>query len=123
MPDERDLEPTTLPQRLVLLGVVRRTVGDGGPPNSAEVRQACGELLDVVPDDVVGGLSEADVMRRLYELEGERVLKQVAVENRSPTGKGRPRYDLTVDADAVLDTFEDDERIAPAVERIRAEVE
>ena len=123
MADDSDLDSTTLAQRLVLLGVARRTLCQDESPHSAAVRKTCARLLDDVSGDVVGNLSEADVTRRLNELAGERLVKQVDVENQSPVGKGRPRYDLNVAPDALLDGLETDERVAPAVERVRADWE
>lgn len=118
-----ELESTTLTQQLVLLGVARRTVCDNETPHSAEVRKTCLAFLDDVEGDVVGKISEADVMRRLSELEAEELLEQVDVADQSPVGKGRPKYDLNVAAATVLNRFEDDDRVAPVVEQIRREAE
>lgn len=122
MADELDLESTTLAQRVVLLGVARRTLCDDETPHSAEVRKTCTELLDDVEGDVLGELSEADVIRRLNELESGRLLDQVAIEDQSPVGKGRPRYDLNVATDDLFGVLEDDERVSSTVERIRGEM-
>jgi hypothetical protein len=38
------------------------------------------------------------------------------VEDRSPVGKGRPQYSLSVDIETIHGTFGDDDRIAPLFE-------
>lgn len=113
------LESTTFPQRLVLLGVTYRSVCDETPAHSSEVDDTCADHLDDVDGDILGQLSEGDVIRTLGELESNGLLEQVEVQNTSPVGKGRPTYALCVDVDEVLDTFEDDDRVASIVDSVR----
>jgi len=116
-----DIESTTLTQRLVLLGVA--TLADRGetPAHSSAVKRACLGCLDDVKGDVVGGLSEAEVMRALNQLEAGGLVDRVAVENPSPVGKGRPMYRLGPDPSTVLDDLAADDRVTRVVENLRGE--
>lgn len=85
----------------VLLGLVHLESDGSTPAHSPAVEDAC----DAVPDpdaDVVGRLSEAEVSRTLNTLEAKDVVESVTNTNRSPAGKGRPKYTLATAPDAVL---------------------
>lgn len=115
MPETVDLEETTLTHRVVLVGLADLATGDRAPAHAGEVRQACTERLDVVDADVLGTLAEADVSKALNELEAAGLLAATR-DDTSATGKGRPRYDLAVDHEALLAALGEDERLAPIVD-------
>ncbi|MFB6123932.1 MAG: hypothetical protein ABEJ78_10800 [Haloferacaceae archaeon] len=118
MDDLPDLDSTTLTERLVLLGVVAAST-DGAPVNSADVDAVCDDYLDAVDGDVLGDVSEREVIRSLNRLEADDLLVQERVDETSAVGKGRPAYTLDGDADALLDALEDDGRLADVVARVR----
>jgi hypothetical protein len=115
---QADLDSTTLAERLALLGVVAASEG-GTPVNSADVNAVCDDHLDAVCGDVLGDVSEREVIRALNRLEADGFLHQERVDGASAVGKGRPAYTLAGDADALLDALEDDGRVADVVARIR----
>ncbi|MFC7156010.1 hypothetical protein ACFQPA_11140 [Halomarina halobia] len=121
MAEELDSTSMTLVQRVVLLGVTHLSHRGDTPVHSADVRRACANCFDEVDADVLGRLSEPDVIRTLNRLEADGLVEAVSVENTSPVGKGRPTYALSVEVDAVLDAFEDDERVVRVVDHIRAQ--
>ncbi len=109
----------TLIQRFVLLGVTHLAEREECPAHSADVRRVCTERLEDLDGDVLGNLSEPDVIRALNRLEADGLLEPATVEDASPVGKGRPTYSLNVEVETVLDAFQDDERVAHFVDRIR----
>ncbi|WP_254537018.1 hypothetical protein [Halomarina litorea] len=113
------IESTTLSERVVLLGVTELTERGQTPIHSSSVKRACVDRLGEVDGDVVGSLSESDVVRALNRLEGEGLIARVTVEDPSPVGKGRPTYELSADPDRVLETLAEDGRVARLVEGVR----
>ncbi|WP_290814414.1 hypothetical protein [Halovivax sp.] len=102
----------TLLERVVLLGVIDRADGSVRPD---EVRSTCNERFTVE----TGRLSEADVSRALNVLEANGVLECHREKNPSPVGKGRPSYELAVDADDALAELEKYEGISSLASSIR----
>lgn len=107
------IRDATLDQRVVLLGTVEASQGRETPMNPAELRAYCNENLAKPDAPVFGGLSEADVTRALYNLEDDGLVENVAEGNTSPTGKGRPAYELVPDAADVRSTLSEDDDLAP----------
>lgn len=119
--DDR-IADTTLDQRVALLGLVCHSIDGSTPVDSSAVRAACSERLTDPDGPVFGRLSEGDVMSALYRLESAGLVAEVDDEDPSPVGKGRPKYDLVVDHDRVLDELEADDRIADLVGALREDV-
>jgi hypothetical protein len=88
------LDDAPMDQRIVLLALADATRDRETPVNPAEVRGICQDYLGDADLPVVGGLSEADVTRALYSLEDRGLVEHVGPESTSPTGKGRPAYEL-----------------------------
>jgi predicted transcriptional regulator len=68
--------------------------------------------------DDLGKLTEAEVDSALHSLEADGVVSAPSTDDSSPVGKGRPAYELAVDADTLLDALAGDERLASAVDRV-----
>lgn len=118
MNGEVDLDSLSFAQRITLLGIAA-SVSDGDDPvDSRAVKERCRTHLDRIEAEVVSDPAERDVMRALGAL-GSKPYVAEEQPTRSPTGKGRPMYTLAVDADEVLDTLADDERLDPAVAAVR----
>lgn len=110
------LESTSLADRVVVATLLSLSSADRTPANTADIRQASSERLDSDGTEPMGHLSEADVIRALNGL----VETELVVENRlddgSPVGKGRPEYELGVDAERVREFLATDDRVAPMLE-------
>lgn len=120
MTGDQDLSDRPLPQRIVLLTVVHCVVTGTEPVHTGRVCQACSDRREAMGEDVLGRLGEAEVSRALNALEADGYV-EMAVDDPSPTGKGRPGYTLAVDADAVVDALQSDERTEPLVEAFAAD--
>jgi hypothetical protein len=103
-----DPESTTFVQRIVLCCVVDLVDDDRTPVDSAAIRETARELLENAETAPVGSVSEADVTRALNGLVGAELLEEHRAEDRSPVGKGRPRYRLGVDPDDLRERLRDD---------------
>jgi hypothetical protein len=119
MTDTADIEGTSLTQRVVLLGLADLSAGGEVPAHAGEIRRACTERLDAVEGDVLGTLTEAEASRALNELDAAGLLAATR-DDTSVTGKGRPRYDLAVDREALLSGLGDDDRLTAFVEQVTA---
>lgn len=115
MTDRVDIAETTLTHRVVLAGLASLDESDGTPAHAGEVRRVCTADLDAVDADVVGTLDEAEVSRALNELEAEGLVT-ASTDDTSATGKGRPRYTLAVETDALVATLADDGRLDAVLE-------
>lgn len=103
------IETTTLAERIVLCSAVTLCENGTTTMHSGELRAAANERLERTDGIHV---SEADVMRALNALAETALVSEVESGDTSPVGKGRPRYELAVEPDTVVDALADDERIA-----------
>lgn len=97
------IDSLSLTEQLVLLAVADAHRNDETPAQTHEVRRTCRTRLDDLESEIVGTVTEADVMRSLYRLEGEGIVEEVRAEERSPTGKGRPTYTLSEPSEAIYE--------------------
>lgn len=107
-------------QRFVLLAVLELDHDGQTPVYSFDVRDRCAARLDDLAADRFGGVTREDVIKALSALEAEGVVSEADRDDESPVGKGRPAYALAVDAETALDALDDDDALAPVVERLRA---
>ncbi|AGB32893.1 hypothetical protein C488_09589 [Natrinema pellirubrum DSM 15624] len=98
----------SLTNQAVLLGLADLASEGETPVQTHDVRRHCKQRLSDVDTEVVGTISEADVIRSLYRLEEEELVEEVPPAETSPTGKGRPAYALAVESDAVYDGVVDE---------------
>ncbi|WP_226481315.1 hypothetical protein [Natrinema amylolyticum] len=110
MSDESPFESISLTNQVVLLGVAQLTREGETPVQTHELRRHCQRHLSEVDTEVVGTITEADVIRSLYRLEDEEFVDEVDPAETSPTGKGRPAYTLAVSAETVFDGVADELR-------------
>ncbi len=108
-----DPESTTFVQRIVLCCLVDLAENDRTPVDSAAIRETARELLENAEDAPVGSVSEADVTRALNGLVEAELLEEARTDDRSPVGKGRPQYVLTIGTDELRNGLRDDEEMAP----------
>jgi hypothetical protein len=117
--DDVSTESLTLVERVVLLGVVEAAQEGAVPASSWEIRDRCEDLLDQIDAEVLSRMAEQDVMRALSVLGSEPYVEE-HTEDRSPAGKGRPKYSLAAESGEVLAALSADDRLAAAVEMIDA---
>jgi len=105
-----DPESTTFVQRIVLCCLTQRTESDRGPADAAELRTMAKDLLETAEDPPagIGSVSEGDIARALNGLAGDEFVEEIRPEDRSPVGKGRPKYDLDVDPDEIRAALDDE---------------
>ncbi|OAQ52741.1 hypothetical protein HTG_10465 [Natrinema mahii] len=101
-------ESISLTNQAVLLGLADLATEGETPVQTHNVRQHCKQRLSGVDTEVVGTISEADVIRSLYRLEEAELVEEVPPAETSPTGKGRPAYALAVESDTVYDGVADE---------------
>ena len=83
--------------RFVLSALATFERHDRTPVRTDEVRRLCRACTPSDELQIVGTVSEADVMRSLYHLETTSLVREVELDATSPVGKGRPAYDLRID--------------------------
>ncbi|WP_306056194.1 hypothetical protein [Natronococcus wangiae] len=105
---ESDIESLSLTEQVVLCAVAEADREKELPAQTHEIRRACRAQLADVDAEVVGTITEADVMRSLYRLEAEGIVDEYQPDERSPTGKGRPAYTVNGDIEAVYDAVSDE---------------
>jgi Cdc6-like AAA superfamily ATPase len=108
-----DIEGTTLAQRIILCCLADLTTDGVTPANSAEIRELATKRLNETDTDAVGHLTEADVMRALNALVESDLVEERSPDDRSPVGKGRLRYSLADDPEAIRTALRTDDRIEP----------
>lgn len=108
MPQEPPFETISLTNQIVLLAISELHRTDETPVQTHELRSACERRLDDAEAEVVGRITEADVMRSLYRLEDEGFVEEIETDRTSPTGKGRPAYTPDVSVETVYEGVADD---------------
>jgi hypothetical protein len=103
----------TLPQRVVLLGVSNLSAEGETPAQANEIVRTCRDLVDAIEE--IGALTEAEVGRALNELEAEGFLAVPSMTDTSPTGKGRPAYEIDGDVDSIRERLRADDRLTDHV--------
>jgi hypothetical protein len=113
------IQDATVDQCVVLAALVDASRDRATPVNPAELRSVCNDRLIGEQAPVVGQLSEADVTRALYALESAALVENVAEEEPSPAGKGRPAYELVDDRETVLGALADRDDLEPIAAALR----
>ncbi len=103
MSDESPFESITLTNQAVLLTVAELARQDETPVQTHDLRKHCQERLADADTEVIGTISEADIIRSLYQLEGEDLVDEIHQSETSPTGKGRPAYTLAIPEETVYE--------------------
>lgn len=109
-------DSTTFAQRITLCCLVDLTEGGRTPVDATEIKSTAKRLLESADGQPVGGLSEADVVRSLTELADTELVDEHRPEDRSPVGKGRPKYALDVDAGELRATLVDDDEVGSVLD-------
>jgi Cdc6-like AAA superfamily ATPase len=116
-----NIEALPLSGRVVLLSMTHLSLTDETPVHTGQVIRATSEHLDAIDADTIGKLAEAEVNRALNRLEADGFVEMANVGDASPVGKGRPAYRLDTEVDAILETLDDDDNVAPLAEKIASD--
>ncbi|MFC7251248.1 hypothetical protein ACFQJ5_15590 [Halomicroarcula sp. GCM10025324] len=103
--------------QFVLLSVVELTAADATPAHSFDVAETAKDHLDDIDRDPFGGVQRQEVISALQTLADAGLLEKSKAE--SPIGKGRPGYELAVDAETVLDELTGVEGLGSYAETLR----
>lgn len=117
MSESVELDSASFPTQVVLTGVLELARDGETPAHAGEIRATCNEALEAVESDALGTVTEAEVSRTLNELEADGLVDGSRDET-SATGKGRPKYVLGVQAEAIRGALESDDRVAPLIDRL-----
>ena len=117
MSESVELDSASFSTQVVLTGVLELALDDETPAHAGEIRAACNQALETVESDALGTVTEAEVSRTLNELEAAGLVDG-SRDDTSATGKGRPKYNLAVQAEAVRAALKSDDRIAPLIARL-----
>jgi len=113
-----DIETLSLSGQVVLLTVTHLSRHGETPAHTGEVIRTSGDLLEDVDIDALGTVSEAEVSKALNRLEAAGFVEMADHDDSSPVGKGRPAYRLAVETETVLETLNEDDAVAPAVDEV-----
>jgi hypothetical protein len=105
-------------EQFVLLAVAELETADETPAHSYHVTQTMKAHLADIERQPFGGVERQEVIAALGRLADAGLLADTQTE--SPTGKGRPGYELVGDADDILEALSDTEEFEPYVETIRS---
>ena len=118
MTETTTVDEATLTERVVLAGVAGLATDGETPAHTGEVGAVCRDALAAVGGGVVDGtLTEAAVSRALNRLDAGGLVDGTRDET-SAAGKGRPRFELATDPQALLDALGDDEAVSPVVAHV-----
>ena len=118
MSDEITTDSLSLIQRVVLTSIVEAEQEGETPVESIEVKQRAQRQLGSVETSVMGEPAERDIMRALNGLGAKSYLTEMQPST-SPTGKGRPLYELDTDPQTVVDALADDKRLESVLEKLQ----
>ena len=105
-------------EQFVLLTVVELDDDGGTPIQSHEVTELAKARMDTVDRPPFGGIERQEVITALGNLAEAELLAKAETED--AVGKGRPAYELAVEADGVLDSLAEDEDVGPYAQSLAA---
>lgn len=105
-------------EQFVLLAVAELTMTGDAPVHSYEVSETARAHLDDIDRDPFGGFERQQVISALQTLADAGVLSKSRAE--SAVGKGRPGYELAVDATTVLEGLAGVDGLGSYAETLRA---
>lgn len=118
MGDGIQIDSLSLMERVVLASIVEADIEGETPVESIAVKQRAQSQLRSIETSVLGEPAERDIMRALNALGAESYLTEMQPST-SPTGKGRPLYDLDTDADTLVDALAEDARLEPVIDDLQ----
>jgi len=107
-------------EQFVLLSVVELSAASETPAHSYEVTETAKARIDDIDRDPFGGIERQEVITALGSLAEEGVLAKA--ETKSAVGKGRPAYELDVEADALVADLAGDDDVGSYAETLEKEL-
>ncbi|MDS0283516.1 hypothetical protein [Haloarcula onubensis] len=98
-------------EQFVLLSVVELSADGETPTHSYDVTETAKARMDVLDRPPFGGIERQEVISALGNLAEAGLLAKAETED--AVGKGRPAYELAVEAGDVIESLEDDEDVGP----------
>lgn len=111
MTDDSSLASTSVTERLVLHELAELDRNGRTPVQATDVLRECRDRLPAMEDVVGDRLTESELVRACRTLEERGLVSGTRPESTSPVGKGRPRYELDVDARRVREFVREDDRL------------
>ncbi|EMA32779.1 hypothetical protein [Haloarcula japonica] len=105
-------------EQFVLLAVAELETAGETPAHSYHVTQTAKAHLADIDRQPFGGVERQRVISALSQLADEGLLSDQKTE--SPTGKGRPGYELTGDPEEVLDVLSATDEFESYIETVRS---
>ncbi|WP_262180632.1 hypothetical protein [Haloarcula laminariae] len=96
-------------EQFVLLSVTELSSADETPAHSYDVTKTAKERLDDIERDAFGGIERQEVISALGSLSETGLLAKAETED--AVGKGRPAYELAVEADEVVSALTGDDAV------------
>lgn len=109
---EPELESTDVTERVVLAELAECTRNGECPIATLELLEGCRQRVAELDDVVAGRFTEVDLLRSCQSLAATDLVREKPPAEDSPVGKGRPSYELAVDAEAVRKFCGDDDVFA-----------
>lgn len=98
-------------EQFVLLSVIELSADGETPAHSYDVTETAKARMDELDRPPFGGIERQEVISALGNLAEAGLLAKAETED--AVGKGRPAYELAVDADDVVESLADDEDVGP----------
>lgn len=96
-------------EQFVLLSVTELAKADETPAHSYDVTTTAKGRIDEVEQDAFGGIERQEVISALGSLSEAGLLAKTKTED--AVGKGRPAYELAVEADGVVASLTGDDAV------------
>lgn len=103
------LESTDVAERVVLTELAECTRQGECPIATLDLLDGCRRRVTELDELVAGRFTEADLLRSCHSLAATELARENPPEEGSPVGKGRPEYELVVDAETVQKFLSDDD--------------
>ena len=105
-------------EQFVLLSVVELSADGETPARSYDVTETAKARMDELDRPPFGGIERQEVISALGNLAAAGLLTKTETED--PVGKGRPAYELAVEADDAVESLTDDEVVGPYAQSLAA---
>ena len=105
-------------EQFVLLSVAELSAADETPAHSYDVTKTAKGRIGDVERDAFGGIERQEVITALGSLAEAELLSKAETED--AVGKGRPAYELAVEADEVVASLTGDDAVGSYAESLGA---
>lgn len=103
-------------ERVVLAELADCTRNDDCPIAALDLLAGCRSRVEELDDLVVGRVTEAELMRSCQSLGATELVTEIPPDDTSPVGKGRPEYELAIDAESIHEFATEDHVLGDLLE-------